>query len=100
MPFIVTQENETELLASTGLLELVGRQCRLANYRKLQSIPSFRVTGDMIAYASPDSTYAVTRRLFDAAKKEIIIGIYDFSADYMKEIVLNAIRRGVKVSLM
>ncbi len=58
------------------------------------------MTGDMIAYASPDSTYAVTRRLFDAAKKEIIIGIYDFSADYMKEIVLNAIRRGVKVSLM
>jgi phosphatidylserine/phosphatidylglycerophosphate/cardiolipin synthase-like enzyme len=100
MPFVVTQGSPAESLISTGSLELVPRQCRLATYQKLSSVPTFRVTGDMIAYASPDSTYAVTRRLFDAARKEIIIGIYDFSADYMKEIVLNAIRRGVKVSLM
>jgi phosphatidylserine/phosphatidylglycerophosphate/cardiolipin synthase-like enzyme len=100
MPLVVTQGNLAESLISTGSLELVPRQCKLAKYQKLSSVPTFRVTGDMIAYASPDSTYAVTRRLFDAAKKEIIIGIYDFSADYMKEIVLNAIRRGVKVSLM
>ena len=100
MPFVVTQGSLAESLISTGSLELVPRQCKLAKYQKLSSVPTFRVTGDLIAYASPDSTYAVTRRLFDAAKKEIIIGIYDFSADYMKEIVLNAIRRGVKVSLM
>jgi phosphatidylserine/phosphatidylglycerophosphate/cardiolipin synthase-like enzyme len=100
MPFVVTQGNLAESLISTGSLELVPRQCKLAKYQKLSSVPTVRVTGDLIAYASPDSTYAVTRRLFDAAKKEIIIGIYDFSADYMKEIVLNAIRRGVKVSLM
>src|SRR5262249_43070932 len=30
----------------------------------------------------------------------ISIGIYDFSADYMKELLLNAIQRGVKVKLM
>ena len=100
MPLVVTQGSLAESLISTGSLELVPRQCKLAKYQKLKSVPTFRVTGDMIAYASPDSTYAVTRRLFDGAKKEIIIGIYDFSADYMKEIVLNAIRRGVKVSLM
>src|ERR1043165_1315121 len=100
MPFIVTQENETESLFSTGSLELVPRQCKLAKYQKLSSVPTFRVTGDMIAYASPDSTYAVTRRLFDAAKKEILIGMYDFSAGYMKAILLNALQRGVKVSLM
>ena len=100
MPFVVTQGKEAESLTSTGALELVGRQCKLTNYRKLQNIPTFRVTGDMIAYASPDSTYAVTRRLFDAAKKEILIGMYDFSAGYMKAILLNALQRGVRVSLM
>ena len=100
MPFVVTQGNETAALISGDMLELVGRQCKLANYKKLQSIATFRVTGDMIAYASPDSTYAVTRRLFDAAKKEILIGMYDFSAGYMKAILLNALQRGVKVSLI
>jgi len=100
MPFVVTQGNEAAALISGDMLELVGRQCKLANYKKLQSIPTFRVTGDMIAYASPDSTYAVTRRLFDAARKEILIGMYDFSAGYMKAILLNALQRGVKVSLM
>ena len=46
------------------------------------------------------STYAVTKRLFDQAKKSIVIGIYDFSAEYMKELVLNALRRHVKIKLM
>ena len=100
MPFVVTQGSGAESLASTGSLEMVPRNCGLADYKKIRNIPTFQVTGDLIAYASPDSTYAVTRRLLDAAQKEIIIGIYDFSADYIKEILLNAIRRGVKVSLM
>ncbi len=100
MPLIVKQVNAPESLAGTASLELVGRLCKLAGYKKIQSIPTFQVTGDLIAYSSPDSTYAVTRRLLDAARKEIIIGIYDFSAEYMKELLLHAIRRGVKVSLM
>jgi len=100
MPLIVKQGNGPESLAGTGSLELVGRLCKLAGYKKIQNIPTFQVAGDLIAYSSPDSTYAVTRRLLDAARKEIIIGIYDFSAEYMKEILLHAIRRGVKVSLM
>ena len=70
--------------------------CQLKPYTKIKTIRPFGVTGKLIAYASPDSTYAVTRRLLDAAKREIMIGIYDFSSDRIKEILLNAMRRGVK----
>ncbi len=58
------------------------------------------VTGKMLAYASPDSTYAVTKKLVDSARHSIVIGIYDFSADYMKDALKRAMRRGVSVSLM
>jgi phosphatidylserine/phosphatidylglycerophosphate/cardiolipin synthase-like enzyme len=99
MPLLVT-ESSAESLGGLGSLELVPRNCPLKAYKKIKKVPTFEVTGDFIAYASPDSTYAVTRRLLDSAKKEIIIGIYDFSAGYMKDILLNATQRGVKVSLM
>src|ERR1700752_3035550 len=99
MPLLVT-DSQAESLGGVGTLELVGRNCKLKDYKELKNIPSFDVTSDFVAYASPDSTYAVTRRLLDSAKKEIIIGIYDFSADYMKDILLSAMQRGVKVSLM
>jgi phosphatidylserine/phosphatidylglycerophosphate/cardiolipin synthase-like enzyme len=80
--------------------QLEGFGCQTKPYTKITSIKSYNVTGDFIAYASPDSTYAVTKRLFDLAKKEILIGIYDFSADYIKELLLNARERNVKVTLM
>lgn len=99
MPLLVT-DSSAESLGGLGSLELVPRNCSLEEYQKIKKIPTFKVTGEFVAYASPDSTYAVTRRLLDSAKKEIIIGIYDFSADYMKDILLNAMQRGVKVSLM
>lgn len=99
MPLFV-KEDALEAFSELGSLELVPRNCRLNEYKKIKKIPTFDVTSDFIAYASPDSTYAVTRRLLDSAKKEIIIGIYDFSADYMTDILLNALARGVKVSLM
>jgi phosphatidylserine/phosphatidylglycerophosphate/cardiolipin synthase-like enzyme len=79
--------------------ELVGRNCTLEHYKKV-SVPSFQLSSQIIAYASPDSTFAVTKRLLDDAKKSILIGIYDFTAEYMKELVLAAVRRGVKVKLM
>lgn len=75
------------------------RGCRLEDYQK-QKIPSFPVRQQVIAYASPDSTYAVTKRLLDGAKKSILIGIYDFTAAHMKTVLLNALARGVKVTLM
>jgi phosphatidylserine/phosphatidylglycerophosphate/cardiolipin synthase-like enzyme len=58
------------------------------------------VSGKIMAYASPDSTYAVTKKLLDSAQRSIVIGIYDFHADYMKETLKKAMMRGVKVSLM
>ncbi len=81
------------------LPELVPRNCRLENYNDV-AVPAVNVDDKIIAYCSPDSTYALTKRLFDAAKKSILIGIYDFSAPYMKELLLNALQRGVKIKLM
>jgi len=101
MPLKVIADGSTaESLGGTGTLEMVPRNCTLEEYKKIKKVPVFYITSDFIAYASPDSTYAVTRRLMDGARKEIIIGIYDFSADYMKNLLLNAMQRGVKVSLM
>src|SRR5947207_3249164 len=79
--------------------ELVPRNCILAHYAKVK-VPEVAVDAEIIAYCSPDSTFAVTKRLFDAAKKSIIIGIYDFSAAHMKELLTNALQRGVKIKLM
>jgi hypothetical protein len=102
MPFIVTETAgaAAESQPSLSTIEMVPRGCALEEYKKIKKVPTFDVTGDLIAYASPDSTYAVTRRLLDSAKKEIVIGIYDFTADYMKALLLSAMQRGVKVSLM
>lgn len=90
---------ETAGTATPFPVSLVDRRCHLGNYTK-QSIPSVTVHSEVIAYASPDSTYAVTKKLFDAATQSILIGIYDFSASYMKQLVLDALARGVAVSLM
>ena len=79
--------------------ELVPRTCRLKRYRK-KVVRPVEVTDSIIAYASPDSTFAVTKRLLDAARRSILIGIYDFSADHAKQLLLNAMRRGVRVELM
>jgi phosphatidylserine/phosphatidylglycerophosphate/cardiolipin synthase-like enzyme len=79
--------------------EMVPRNCHLEPYHPVK-VPIIDVDQDIIAYCSPDSTFAVTKRLFDAAKKSILIGIYDFSADYIKELLLDALKRGVSVKLM
>src|SRR4051794_9424506 len=77
----------------------VFRTCRLEHYNKVD-VPPVDVQDEVIAYCSPDSSYAVNKRVLDAAKKSIVIGIYDFSADYMKQILLDALKRGVKIKLM
>ena len=76
-PLFVTTAASAEAvsaLESVASLEMVPRNCGLTPYDKIKVIKSFDITNTFIAYASPDSTYAVTRRLFDNAKKEIIIG--------------------------
>jgi len=81
--------------------EMVPRNCRLKHYDKV-AVPAADVEADseIIAYCSPDSTFAVTKRLFDNARKSILIGIYDFSARHMTELLQDALRRGVTVRLM
>jgi len=73
--------------------------CTLKSYTK-QKVPSYSVRGNVVLYASPDSTYAVTRSVFASAKKSILIGIYDLTAGYVKEWLLQAMQRGVAVALM
>jgi phosphatidylserine/phosphatidylglycerophosphate/cardiolipin synthase-like enzyme len=77
----------------------VNRNCILRDYDAITA-PSFMVDGEFVAYASPDSTYALTKSLLQAATESILIGIYDFTAGHMKELLLQAMQRGVKVALM
>lgn len=83
----------------SALLEMVPRNCKTKPYTNL-AIPSFKISGRLITYASPDSTYAVTKRFFEAAQDSILIGIYDLSANHMVKQITDALQRNVRVSLM
>jgi phosphatidylserine/phosphatidylglycerophosphate/cardiolipin synthase-like enzyme len=97
---VVEQPPRTAATAGPAIAPpLVPRNCRLETYDKI-AVPSFEVSDEIVAYASPDSTFAVTKRMIEAARKSILIGIYDFSAPHIKELVLAAVRRGVNVRLM
>src|SRR5262245_18039894 len=105
-PFIATPESVRRVdgrleprATEIFVPELVPRNSTLEEYEKV-AVPPVNVTSEVIAYCSPDSTFAVTKKLFDAAKKSIVIGIYDFSAPHMKELLLSALQRGVKIKLM
>ena len=79
---------------------LVNRQCALSPPYEPVTVGSYKVDGEIIAYASPDSTWAVTKRLIDAATKTILVGTYDFTATYVADALAAAVGRGVKVELM
>jgi len=111
MPFIVRESGAATEAAIESLgpasartfeatLEMVPRNCILKPPYKNVKVPSFSVSGQITAFASPDSTFAVTKRLLDAAKKTIAIGIYDFSATYVASLLKDAMARHVKVTLM
>jgi len=103
MPQFVVEDSaaiESVSTGSVGALEAFGCSLEDTSGIILKNIKPFSTTSEFIAYASPDSTYAVTKRLMDDAKKSVLIGIYDFSASYMKTLVRNAMIRGVKLSLM
>lgn len=85
--------------AAMGSLEMVGRACALEGYTPIKNIPHFDAT-EFVAFASPDSTWHVTKKFLDGAKHSILIGIYDFTADYVKTTLEKAMRRGVRVALM
>ena len=85
--------------AAMGSLEMVGRGCALEPYTKIKNVPHFDAT-EFVAFASPDSTWHVTKKFLDGAKKSILIGIYDFTAEYVKNALEKAMKRGVDVALM
>jgi phosphatidylserine/phosphatidylglycerophosphate/cardiolipin synthase-like enzyme len=91
---------DEELARETGFLELVPRNCTLRGYDHIE-VPPFSVGGSIVAYASPDSTYAVTKPLLASARKSILIGIYDFTSEPVQRLLLEAMKeRGVRVALM
>ena len=100
MPYYVERNTAgPQALATEEFTVEAARNCTLESYEPI-SVPSFDIDEEIIAYASPDSTYAVTKQFFDSAKKSIRIGIYDFSASYVKDLILDAMGRGVEVTLM
>lgn len=101
MPIIVRQSDQAARSVSMQGISLAAviRTCTLQPYTP-RTVGRVRVSSEIIAYASPDSTYAVTRKLLDSAKGSIKIAIYDFTATYIRDLLLQAMRRGVKVSLM
>jgi phosphatidylserine/phosphatidylglycerophosphate/cardiolipin synthase-like enzyme len=108
MPMIVKEMGPTadamvESLATESFeatLEMVPRNCTLKPPYKKVKVPPFPVTGQITAFASPDSTFAVTKQMLDAATRTIDIGIYDFTASYIATILKDAMARRVKVTLM
>jgi phosphatidylserine/phosphatidylglycerophosphate/cardiolipin synthase-like enzyme len=80
--------------------ELVGRACHLQVPPKINPVPSFNIKDEFIAYASPDATFDITRRLVEASQKSILVGIYDFTATYMQDLFVRAMQRGVGFALM
>jgi len=94
----VAESLSTDTFEAT--LEMVPRNCVLKPPYEKVKVPAFSVSGQLTAFASPDSTFAVTKRLLDAAKKTVEIGIYDFTAGYVASILKDAMARGVKVTLM
>jgi phosphatidylserine/phosphatidylglycerophosphate/cardiolipin synthase-like enzyme len=85
---------------AAGSPELVGRACRLQAYRPLPAVTPIATRGPFVAYASPDATFAVTRRILAAASRSILIGIYDLEARYVVDLLKDALSRGVAVTLM
>ena len=84
---------------AAGEAALVNRKCELSPYTAVSVQPS-KVDGTIIAYASPDSTWVVARRLIRDAKKSILVGTYDFTATYVADLLAAAVGRGVAVELM
>ena len=61
---------------------------------------AYLISRERIAYASPEATYEVLRKRLEAARHSILIGVYDFSSPPVKDLLLSAMKRGVRVSLL
>lgn len=84
--------------APVALAEAV---CPDLPYQKLSGINPIPVTNsEFIAFSTPDSAFFVTKSRLEAAVHSILIGIYDFTAEHMRDLLIAAVQRGVKVTLM
>jgi phosphatidylserine/phosphatidylglycerophosphate/cardiolipin synthase-like enzyme len=103
MPSLVVPESERPSAPPSGtvadLVPAAACACRLSPHKR-KRVRSVVVDDEIVAYASPDSTFAVTKRLLDGARRSILIGVYDFTADHVKQLVHAALLRGVTVELM
>ena len=76
-------------------------ECPDEDYQKLTNIEVIPVTnGEFTMYSTPDSAFFVTKRRIEAAQSSILIGIYDFTARHMRDLLIEAVNRGVEVTLM
>ena len=75
--------------------------CPDEHYQKLTNIEAIPVTnGEFTMYSTPDSAFFVTKTLIEAAQSSILIGIYDFTARHMRDLLIAAVNNGVEVTLM
>lgn len=74
--------------------------CPALDYHKYSIVPITVEDGQFITYSTPDSAFAVTKRRIERAQRKILIGIYDFTARHMRDLLLAAVGRGVQVTLM
>lgn len=75
--------------------------CPDRDYEPLTNIQTIPVTnGEFTMYSTPDSAFFVTRRRVEAAQRSVLIGIYDFTARHMRDLLIDAVERGVEVTLM
>src|SRR5215211_8125212 len=82
---------EPDADAEPGITALVNRLCELEDYEEI-AVPSFDVDGEMVAYASPEATFALTKEFLQAATASIVIGIYDFTSGPLKTFLLQAMQ--------
>jgi phosphatidylserine/phosphatidylglycerophosphate/cardiolipin synthase-like enzyme len=61
---------------------------------------AFVVSGERFAYASPDNVHGVLEELLSKAEKTILIGVYEFTSPDVKAMLLKAVERRVKVTVL
>lgn len=80
-----------------------GAEWRTAReFRRNQAflgLPTWSATGELTAYTTPDSSYAVVGGQIDAATTSIAMQVYEIQSYQIYQKLSNALARGVKVRL-
>jgi phosphatidylserine/phosphatidylglycerophosphate/cardiolipin synthase-like enzyme len=61
---------------------------------------AFVVRGARVAYASPDTTYDALEERLSKAQKSLLIAMYEFTSQPVKNLMLKTVERGVKTTLL